>query len=83
MVSLVALSGGVAELLHQALFQMGVGTRMYASNGNACDVSIPDILRYYGKDEGTHAVVLYIEGLRDPQTFLKAAQLFQRSQSLP
>jgi len=73
-VSLVALSGGVAELLHQTLFQMGIGTRMYASNGNACDVSIPDILRYYGKDEGTHAVVLYVEGLRDPQTFLKAAQ---------
>jgi acetate---CoA ligase (ADP-forming) len=45
-ISLVALSGGVAELLHQTLFQMGVGTRMYASNGNACDVSIPEILRY-------------------------------------
>lgn len=73
-VSLIALSGGVAELLHQTLFQMGVGTRMYASNGNACDVSIPEIIRYYGEDEGTHAIVLYVEGLRDPQTFLKAAE---------
>jgi acyl-CoA synthetase (NDP forming) len=73
-VSLIALSGGVAELLHQALFQMGVGTRMYASNGNACDVSIPEIIKHYGKDAGTQAIVLYVEGLRDPQTFLKIAQ---------
>ncbi|HVN96656.1 MAG TPA: acetate--CoA ligase family protein [Syntrophorhabdaceae bacterium] len=73
-VSLIALSGGVAELLHQSLFQMGVGTRMYASNGNACDVSIPEIIKYYGEDEGTQAIVLYVEGLRDPDTFLKVAQ---------
>ena len=73
-VSLIALSGGVAELLHQTLFQMGVGTRMYASNGNACDVSIPEIINYYGKDPGTQAIVLYVEGLRDPDVFLKVAQ---------
>ena len=72
-VSLIALSGGVAELLHQTLFQMGVGTRMYASNGNACDVSIPEIIKHYGEDGGTQVIVLYIEGLRDPQTFLKVA----------
>lgn len=73
-VSIVALSGGVAELLHQSLFQMGVGTRMYASNGNACDVSIPEIINFYGKDQGCQAVVIYVEGLRDPKTFLKTAQ---------
>lgn len=73
-VSLIALSGGVAELLHQTLFHIGVGTRMYASNGNACDVSIPEILDYYGKDEGTQAIVLYVEGLRDPDVFLKTAK---------
>jgi acetyltransferase len=73
-VSLVALSGGVAELLHQALHRMGVGTRMYASNGNACDVSIPEILRYYGEDAGTKVIVLYVEGLREPTAFLQAAR---------
>lgn len=73
-VSLIALSGGVAELLHQTLFQMGVGTRMYASNGNACDVSIPEIIQYYGEDDGTQAIVLYVEGLRDPDVFLRVAE---------
>jgi acetyltransferase len=73
-ISIVALSGGVAETIHQAFSEMGIGTRMYASNGNACDVTIPEILRYYGEDEGTHAIVLYVEGLRDPETFMQVAR---------
>jgi acyl-CoA synthetase (NDP forming) len=72
-ISIVALSGGVAETIHQAFSEMGVGTRMYASNGNACDVTIPEILRYYGDDEDTRVIVLYVEGLRDPTTFLEVA----------
>ena len=71
-ISIVALSGGVAELIHQAFSEMGIGTRFYASNGNACDVSIPEIIEYYGQDEGTRVIVLYVEGLRDPQAFMKA-----------
>jgi acyl-CoA synthetase (NDP forming) len=73
-ISIVALSGGVAEVIHQAFSEMGVGTRMYASNGNACDITIPDILRYYGEDEGTRVIVLYVEGLRDAATFLEVAR---------
>jgi acyl-CoA synthetase (NDP forming) len=72
-ISIVALSGGVAEVIHQAFSEAGVGTRMYASNGNACDVTIPEIIRYYGEDEGTRAIVLYVEGLRAPATFLEVA----------
>jgi acetyltransferase len=73
-ISIVALSGGVAETIHQAFAEMGVGTRLYASNGNACDITIPDILRYYGDDEGTRVIVLYVEGLRNPQQFLVVAR---------
>jgi acetyltransferase len=73
-ISIVALSGGVAEVIHQAFAEMGVGTRLYASNGNACDITIPDILRYYGEDEGTRVIVLYVEGLREPQAFLEVAR---------
>jgi len=73
-ISIVALSGGVAEVIHQAFSQMGVGTRIYASNGNACDVTIPDILRYLGDDAGTRVIVTYVEGLRDAATFMEVAK---------
>jgi acetyltransferase len=73
-ISIVALSGGVAEVIHQGFAAMGVGTRIYASNGNACDVTIPEIIRYLGDDDGTRVIVTYVEGLRDPANFLKVAQ---------
>lgn len=72
-ISIVALSGGVGAIIMQSLFDLDIGMRMYASNGNACDVSIPDVLKYYGEDEGTRAVILYTEGFKDPKEFMKAA----------
>lgn len=73
-ISIVALSGGVAEVIHQGFSAMDVGTRIYASNGNACDVSIPEIIRYLADDPGTRVIVTYVEGLKDPMGFLAAAR---------
>jgi len=73
-ISIVAQSGGVGELIHQGFSQMGIGTRIYASNGNASDVSITEILEYLGKDSGTRVIVLYLESLKDPKAFLEVMQ---------
>lgn len=73
-VSVVALSGGVGALIMQALFDEGIGMRMYASNGNACDLSIPEILRYWADDPGCKAILLYTEGFSDPGEFLETAR---------
>jgi acetyltransferase len=73
-ISIVALSGGVAEVIHQGFAAMGVGTRIYASNGNACDVTIPEIIGYLGQDDGTRVIVTYVEGLRDPANFMQTVR---------
>jgi len=73
-ISIVALSGGVAEVIHQGFSAMDVGTRIYASNGNACDISIPEIIRYLADDDGTRVIVTYVEGLKDPMGFFEAAR---------
>ncbi len=72
-ISIVAQSGGVGEVIHQRIAELGVGVRQYASNGNACDVSIPEIIRHFGNDEQTRVVLVHIESLPDPKTFLEAA----------
>ncbi|MHB8712440.1 MAG: acetate--CoA ligase family protein, partial [Trichloromonadaceae bacterium] len=53
---------------------LDIGQRLYASNGNACDVSIPEIIEYYGQDEGTKAIILYTEGFDQPLDFLEATR---------
>lgn len=69
-VSMVAQGGGVAEVINNYFGMNRVGQRMYASNGNACDISVPEIIAYYGQDEQTHVIVLHAESFPDPQEFL-------------
>ncbi len=73
-ISVVALSGGVGALIMQGLVDLGIGQRLYASNGNACDVSIPEIVKYYGDDAETRAIILYTEGFSNPREFLETAR---------
>jgi acetyltransferase len=73
-ISVVALSGGVGALIMQVLDDLDIGQRLYASNGNACDVSIPEIIQYYGEDEKTKAIILYTEGFDNPREFLEVTR---------
>lgn len=70
-ISMVCQGGGVAEVINNYFGMNRVGQRMYASNGNACDISIPEILEYYGDDAQTHAIVLHVESFADPTEFLE------------
>ncbi|MCX7703753.1 MAG: acetate--CoA ligase family protein, partial [Planctomycetota bacterium] len=70
-ISIVAQSGGVGEVLNQRLDELGIGVRMYASNGNACDISIPEIISFWGDDEKTRVIIVHIENLSDPKGFLE------------
>ena len=72
-ISVVAQSGGVGAVIMQRFFDLGVGMRYYASNGNACDISIEEIIRYWGDDEQTRVIVLYVEGFSDPRGFMEMA----------
>ena len=70
-VSIVAQGGGVAEVINNYFGMRGIGQRMYASNGNACDISIPEIIEYYGQDEETRVIVVHVESIADPVEFLE------------
>jgi acyl-CoA synthetase (NDP forming) len=81
-ISVVAQSGGVGEVIHQRITELGVGVRQYASNGNACDVSIPEIIEHYGSDEQTRVIVVHIESLPDPRAFLEVAAKVTRDKPI-
>jgi len=72
-VSILAQSGGVGEMLKLHLHNVGLGHRMYASYGNESDLTMPEILEYYGKDDGTRAIMVQIESFKNPAKFLEVA----------
>jgi len=72
-VSIVAQGGGMGEMLKLHLHNVGLGHRMYCSYGNECDLTMPEILEYYGQDEGTRAIMMQIESFKNPAHFLEVA----------
>jgi acetate---CoA ligase (ADP-forming) len=72
-ISIIAQGGGMGEMLKLHLHNVGLGHRMYCSYGNECDLMMPEILEYYGQDEGTRAIMLQVESFKDPQAFLEVA----------
>ncbi len=81
-ISLLAQSGGVGEILNNRLLELDAGVRMYASNGNACDISIPEILEYMGGDEGTRVIIVHIESLARPGEFMEVARKVARKKPI-
>ncbi len=72
-VSIIAQGGGMGEMLKLHLHNVGLGHRMYCSYGNECDLTMPEILAYYGQDEGTRVIMMQTESFKDPRAFLAAA----------
>jgi acetyltransferase len=72
-ISIIAQGGGMGEMLKLHLHNVGLGHRMYCSYGNECDLSMPEILDYYGSDEGTRAIMMQTESFKDPAAFLEVA----------
>lgn len=81
-ISILAQSGGVAELLNLNLERIGVGFRMYGSNGNASDITIDELLEYFGQDEETRVIMLYVESFQDPERFVKVASAITREKPI-
>ncbi len=81
-ISIVAQSGGVGETLKLHLHRVGIGIRMYSSFGNEADVSMNEIIDYYGQDEETKAIMVHIETLKDPGGFLEVASRVARKKPI-
>jgi len=72
-ISIICQGGGMGELLKLHLHKAGLGHRLYCSYGNEADLTMPELLAYYGQDEGTRAIMMQIESFKDPAAFLEVA----------
>ncbi len=81
-VSIIGQSGGVAEMINLNLRAMGSGFRIYASHGNASDVSTNEILEYLGNDPETHAIMMHIESMKDTPGFIEQCRKIARDKSI-
>ncbi|MBI4285948.1 MAG: CoA-binding protein [Chloroflexi bacterium] len=76
-VAFIAQTGMFAGVMvYHIITTQHFGISKVAGLGNKVDVDETDILEYLLQDKATRAVMVYMEGLRDPRRFLSAARTF-------
>jgi acetate---CoA ligase (ADP-forming) len=72
-IGIVAQSGGIGFSLYHRGRAQGLSFSYVVSTGNEADLTLADFLDYMISDAATDAVLMFLETVRDPQTFLAAA----------
>lgn len=72
--SFVGQSGWSAEVTVQFGTIRGLRFSSIVSIGNQCDLTVEDLIEYWGDDPGTKVIAAYIEGLKDAKRFMKIAR---------
>ena len=78
-IGLVSQSGALMVSLFDRAAGEAIGFSACVSLGNQSDVEICDFVEYFVDDPATDAVCVYVEGLRDPERFVRAAAACRRA----
>lgn len=72
-IAVVSQSGGILGSLLSRAVGRGAGFSKLISTGNEADLESADFIDYLADDPATAVIALYIEGLRNPDKFRRAA----------
>lgn len=70
-ISFITQSGAIGSAVLDLTASEGYGFAKFVSYGNALQVDESDLLEYFGRDENTKIICMYIEGVKSGKKFLK------------
>ncbi len=73
-VAFISQSGTLGNYLMLLAGAKGYGFSGFVSSGNQAMLEVTDYLEYFGNDETTRAIILYVEGIQDVKRFARVAQ---------
>lgn len=73
-IGIVAQSGGIGFAIYNRAKALGIALSTVISTGNESDLGAGEFLDYMVQDTATDVVLLFIEGIRDVDKFLAAAE---------
>ncbi len=72
-IAVVSQSGGILGSLLSRAAARGIGFSRLVATGNEADLEIADFVDFLAQDDATSVIALYLEALRRPREFLRAA----------
>ncbi|SOY64045.1 acetate--CoA ligase family protein [Cupriavidus taiwanensis] len=78
-IGVVSQSGGILGALLSRAAARGIGLSKLVSTSNEVDLDLADFIDYLADDEATRVIALYVESVRNPETFRRAARKAARA----
>jgi acetyltransferase len=78
-IALLSQSGAVTAAMIDRGLQADIGLSAAVSIGDQLDIDFGDLLDYFALDRQTHAILLYIEAVKDARKFMSAARAAARA----
>jgi len=81
-IAFISQSGALCTSVLDWALEQKLGFSQFVSIGNAIDVDFGDLIDYFGEDENTKSIILYIESIRNARSFMTAARAFARTKPI-
>ncbi|SYZ72042.1 Acetyl-CoA synthetase / acetyltransferase (GNAT) family protein [Candidatus Zixiibacteriota bacterium] len=81
-VAFISQSGALCTSILDWALEGKIGFSHFVSIGNTIDVDFGDLIDYFGADEKTKSIILYIESISHARQFMTAARAFARTKPI-
>jgi len=81
-IAFISQSGALCTSVLDWARQEKIGFSAFVSVGNALDVDFADLIDYFGEDESTESIILYVESVAGARRFMTAARAFARAKPI-
>jgi acetyltransferase len=81
-IAFISQSGALCTSVLDWALERGIGFSYFVSVGNSLDVDFGDLIDYFGENDGTDAIILYVESLKHARSFMTAARAFARTKPI-
>ncbi len=81
-VAFISQSGALGTSVLDWALEEKIGFSYFVSIGNTLDVDFGDLIDYFGDDENTRSMILYVESVSDARKFMTAARAFARTKPI-
>jgi len=81
-IGFISQSGALCTSVLDWAMEEGIGFSYFVSVGNMLDVSMGDLIDYFGSATETQSIILYIESISEAREFMSAARAFARTKPI-
>jgi acetyltransferase len=81
-IAFISQSGALCSSVLDWAIEEKIGFSYFVSIGNALDVAFGDLIDYFGEDEKSRSIILYIESISNAAKFMTAARAFARTKPI-